>query len=599
MKFFPKWDKKKKQNDEEISSPEERATKNGGGVGGLENTIDVQLPLESHEGQDDCCIEEVIELPLSDIISLSREFRILLCGMSDLPSKKQFVVSLKSLASEMIKKEFAVKTVDPAIGKLPLVQRLLKEPPSVRTRLALAVLRFCGVVELELENEELMRGTGFLEALRGGNATREVQPPPARDSSMLVKPVSRVDFSAAKIYHQLITMNELPSMEEMEELISRTTKVLREENNIVMLSIPCVVVGDIHGQWRDLVDSIIAAGGPLDVDKHTCLQTDEDMEVAERRNYLFLGDYVDRGPHSLHCLALLFASKLLAPNRVFLLRGNHESSETNSKYGFLQECSEHYPLHSGDSESDGGSVDIEWGLPEHPLWILANEAFLSLPLCAIVTNSNPTPDKEKNGLSTSCREQVAICAMHGGLSPFISNSLDGILAIDRFCEIEDGPLADLTWADPITTESTDDPRERSGDGGEKENGQAQQLVRRCVPFNYDDPVPVPIPTVSKGYVFSARGRGHNFGEDVTLQFLKENGLNFIVRAHQCVHEGYQWQHQHRILTLFSAPNYCGLGNKGAILILHANGEPELVQFEARASKAALKSQPAPLPPKAF
>ncbi|RNF03878.1 putative serine/threonine protein phosphatase [Trypanosoma conorhini] len=601
MKFFPKWDKKKKQKEKDAASAEERARRNGNGEAGLENTINVRLSLERHGGLDNCCIAEVTELPLSDIISLSRDFRELLCEFPDFTSKKQFVTSLKSIASEMIQKEFAVNTVDPAIGQLAFVQRLLKEPPPVRTRLALAVLRFCGVVELELENEEIMRGTGFLEALRGGGAANEAQPPQASGSSMLLKPVSpAADFSVAKIYHQLITVNELPSLEEMGELISRTTKLLREESNIVTLSIPCIVVGDIHGQWRDLVDSIIAAGGPLDVDKHTATHPEEeDVEVVGRRNYLFLGDYVDRGPHSLHCLTLLFASKLLAPDRVFLLRGNHESSETNSKYGFLQECFEHYPLSSGDNESDRESVDLEWGLPEHPIWVLANEAFLSLPLCAVVTGPNPTPDKAKNPLSTSCRERVAICAMHGGLSPFVSNSLDGILAIDRFREIEDGPLADITWADPITAEPSEGPSEGNGNCTEGAGRQAQRLVRHCVPFNYNDPVPAPIPSVTKGYVFSARGRGHNFGEDVTLQFLSENRLSFLVRAHQCVQEGYQWQHQNRILTLFSAPNYCGLGNKGAILILHASGEPELVQFEALESEVAPGGLPAPLPPKSF
>ncbi|ESS65124.1 serine/threonine protein phosphatase [Trypanosoma cruzi Dm28c] len=600
MNCFPKWDKKKKRKDEKNSYCEEPAKKNGGGKGDMENAISVHIPFENNELKNECAIGEVKELPLSDIITLSREFRGLLRECSDFQSKKHLVTTLKSLASEIMQKKFSVNSVDSAIGELVFVQKLLSKIPPVRMRLALAVLRFCGVVELEMENEELMRSTGFLEALHGRGATQESQPPPTVGNSELIHPISpSAGLNVAKIYHQLITKNELPTVEEMSELISRATRLLREESNIVTISIPCIVVGDIHGQWRDLVDSIIAAGGSLDVGNHTSTHPEEDdMEVVGRRNYLFLGDYVDRGPHSLHCLALLFASKLLAPDRVFLIRGNHESSETNRKYGFLQECLDQYPLPSGSNGGDEEPVDIGWGLPEHPLWILANEAFISLPLCAIVTGPNSARVQEMDSLRGSGKERVAICAMHGGLSPFISNSLDGILAIDRFHEIEDGPLADLTWADPIVTVPSDVSLEKNGENGSsKSERQAQSLVRHRVVFNYD--APVPDPSSTKGYIFSSRGRGHNFGEDVTLRFLKENGLSFIIRAHQCVWEGYQWQHQNRLLTVFSAPNYCGLGNKGAILIIHASGEPELVQFEAVDSEVSPANIPEPSPPKTF
>jgi serine/threonine-protein phosphatase 2A catalytic subunit len=72
--------------------------------------------------------------------------------------------------------------------------------------------------------------------------------------------------------------------------------------------------------------------------------------------------------------------------------------------------------------------------------------------------------------------------------------------------------------------------------------------------------------LSCGWGISPRGAGYTFGQDITEQFTHINGLHFIARAHQLVMEGYQWQHNKSVVTVFSAPNYCyRCGNQAAIM----------------------------------
>lgn len=87
------------------------------------------------------------------------------------------------------------------------------------------------------------------------------------------------------------------------------------------------VVGDIHGQYYDLLRIFDYCGYP-----------------TQSRNYLFIGDYVDRGKQSIEVICLLMALKLKFPTQVNLLRGNHEYHIINKMYGFYDECKRRYSV---------------------------------------------------------------------------------------------------------------------------------------------------------------------------------------------------------------------------------------------------------------
>eukprot|EP00759_Apiculatamorpha_spiralis_P056434 PhF_6_TR802/c0_g1_i1/m.1223/K06269/PPP1C; serine/threonine-protein phosphatase PP1 catalytic subunit len=250
---------------------------------------------------------------------------------------------------------------------------------------------------------------------------------------------------------------------DVSDLFDATRSVFMSQPMMLETRAPISIGGDLHGQFSDVIRLFDTNGWP------------------PTQNYLFLGDYVDRGKHGLATLCLLYAFTVLYPENFFLLRGNHECTSICRIYGFYDEVKRLF--------------DVK-------LWKHATDVFNCMPVCAVVED--------------------AIFCTHGGLSPEL-RSLDQIRKIQRPTDVPDcGLLCDLLWSDPET------------DGS--------------------------------GWMENDKGVSFRFCSDVLQRFCDKFEFDLVVRAHQVVEEGYEFFAGRRLVTVFSAPNYCGeFDNHGAVM----------------------------------
>lgn len=241
---------------------------------------------------------------------------------------------------------------------------------------------------------------------------------------------------------------------EIVAICTAVREVLLSQPTLLELAQPVKIVGDIHGQFTDLIRLFEMCGFP------------------PAANYLFLGDYVDRGKQSLETILLLMLYKIKYPENFFLLRGNHECANVTRVYGFYDECKRRTNI---------------------KVWKTFIDTFNTLPIAAIVANK--------------------IFCVHGGLSPSLAH-MDEIRAITRPTDVPDyGLLNDLLWSDPADTMN-----------------------------DWED---------------NERGVSYCFGKNVIHQFLAKHDFDLVCRAHMVVEDGYEFFNDRTLVTVFSAPNYCG------------------------------------------
>ena len=255
---------------------------------------------------------------------------------------------------------------------------------------------------------------------------------------------------------------------EVRELCVTAREIFMNQPVLIELEAPLKICGDVHGQYFDLLRLFEYGGFPPE------------------SNYLFLGDYVDRGRQSLETICLLLAYKIKYPENFFLLRGNHECASINRIYGFYDECKRRYSI---------------------KIWKTFTDCFNCLPVAALIDDK--------------------ILCMHGGLSPEL-NSLDQVRRIIRPADVPDaGLLCDLLWADPESD--------------------------------------------IRGWQENDRGVSYVFGTDIVTRFLNAHDLDLVCRAHQVVEDGYEFFSKRQLVTIFSAPNYCGeFDNAGAMMSVDEN-----------------------------
>ncbi|ERS99706.1 protein phosphatase [Sporothrix schenckii 1099-18] len=250
---------------------------------------------------------------------------------------------------------------------------------------------------------------------------------------------------------------------EIVAICHRARETFLSQPTLLELDAPVKIVGDVHGQYTDLIRMFEMCGFP------------------PSSNFLFLGDYVDRGKQSLETILLLMCYKLKFPENFFLLRGNHECANVTRVYGFYDECKRRCNV---------------------KIWKTFVDTFNTLPVAAIVAGK--------------------IFCVHGGLSPALDH-MDDIRNIARPTDVPDyGLLNDLLWSDPADMEQEWDSNER--------------------------------------------GVSYCFNKKVIMDFLVKHDFDLVCRAHMVVEDGYEFFSDRVLVTVFSAPNYCGeFDNWGAVM----------------------------------
>ncbi|KAJ4992708.1 Serine/threonine-protein phosphatase PP-Z [Stagonosporopsis vannaccii] len=307
---------------------------------------------------------------------------------------------------------------------------------------------------------------------KGQPIPRVPEPPAANDgagSPMEISALKAIDLDDMiqrlldAAYAGKVTKTVCLKNAEIFAICSAAREVFLSQPALLELAPPVKIVGDIHGQYTDLIRMFEMCGFP------------------PNSNYLFLGDYVDRGKQSLETILLLMCYKLKFPENFFLLRGNHECANVTRVYGFYDECKRRCNI---------------------KVWKAFVDTFNCLPIAAIVAQK--------------------IFCVHGGLSPSLSH-MDDIRQIARPTDVPDyGLLNDLLWSDPADMENDWESNER--------------------------------------------GVSYCFGKKVIMEFLQRHDFDLVCRAHMVVEDGYEFFNDRVLVTVFSAPNYCGeFDNWGAVM----------------------------------
>ncbi|XP_053317711.1 serine/threonine-protein phosphatase with EF-hands 2 [Spea bombifrons] len=365
------------------------------------------------------------------------------------------------------------------------------------------------------------------------------------------------------------------------------------------------ICGDLHGRLDDLFLIFYKNGLP-----------------SPERPYLFNGDFVDRGKQSIEILMILFAFLLVYPKVVHLNRGNHEDYMVNLRYGFTKEVMQKYKVHgkkilkllqnvfswlplatlidqrvlvTHGGISDTTDLELLSKIERHKFTstlrprkkkenVKQNESKSSqetftngdsaLPVettvpyprsCSFSYSSSPSLLPKYRG-KRSASSPTTITIDRKEISKRVRQTVDEELEkcrrqvgfTDTFREPES----------PISgSESDSDIQEYDIDDEER---------KQIVDILWSDPM------AQDGCKSnSVRGGGCYFGPDVTEKILKKHGLQLLIRSHECKQEGYEFCHNGKVLTIFSASNYYEVGsNKGAYIKLGPDLVPHFVQYQA-------------------
>eukprot|EP00184_Porphyridium_aerugineum_P000165 CAMPEP_0184694502 /NCGR_PEP_ID=MMETSP0313-20130426/2434_1 /TAXON_ID=2792 /ORGANISM="Porphyridium aerugineum, Strain SAG 1380-2" /LENGTH=805 /DNA_ID=CAMNT_0027152797 /DNA_START=321 /DNA_END=2738 /DNA_ORIENTATION=+ len=403
---------------------------------------------------------------------------------------------------------------------LPIMYRLLKR----MTRQLFWQKTQWGIKKGDTDPNESPASASELARMDGDDGAKSLMTPSNSTSSLnsMSSDNSSIASGAPNLANHIpLIPDALVPAAAISRLIRDVSALMEKEPNLVCIDAPVTIFGDLHGQFIDLLN---AAFHSKDFDESGKLKS----------KWLLLGDFVDRGVHSIEILVYLFALKLRYPDSVYLLRGNHESRAMTYKVyqegvSFSQEC------------------EVKYNFKMYSAFM---ECFDKMPVAAVVTV--PASDVVKEPTKFFCS--------HAGISPGL-RKLDQVDKIDRYREPPlAGPFCDLLWSDPLPEVGVKTMNNEKYDAFMKQRYQRNEV----------------------------RGCSWMIGFSLLDEFLKENGLCGVIRGHQVAKNGVSQQYiktreqSYRyplMTTVFSAPNYCGqYTNRGAIIKITQSADMLVYRF---------------------
>ena len=270
--------------------------------------------------------------------------------------------------------------------------------------------------------EERVAGNSSVKGSRTKNTTKIVHIPSQGANKKSKNPAIHMEFLEGLLKPKdYINHPEdarfIFSPDKIIQLCDEAESIIRNQPMVLRFQSPAKIFGDIHGQYSDLMRFFDIWGAPYDTYKGQ----DGDVQVFD---YLFLGDYVDRGNHSLETICLLLALKVKYPTQIHLIRGNHEDKCINDGFGFSDEC---YKRLDEEPEDDGSVFNR------------INDLFEWLPLAALIDDK--------------------ILCLHGGIGATVEN-IQQIESIQRPLRVihevqteEERLVVDILWSDPTDNDS--------------------------------------------------------------------------------------------------------------------------------------------------
>ncbi|XP_040014016.1 serine/threonine-protein phosphatase with EF-hands 2-like [Xiphias gladius] len=380
------------------------------------------------------------------------------------------------------------------------------------------------------------------------------------------------------------------------QLLGETWRLLRILTNINHVSTchtkEITICGDLHGQLEDLLLIFYKNGLP-----------------SSEKPYVFNGDFVDRGKNSLEILLILFGFLLVYPNDVHLNRGNHEDHIVNLRYGFTKEVLGKYRVH--------GKKILK----------LLQKIFSWLPLATVIdhkvlivhggvsdtTDLDTIARVDRHKYVSALRPpKLAPHAVNGSKTQTINNDnreaggpVEGRRRVCSLTHLSSAPaqrhqlprrsLHNLPMSSQLNWSVEEELKRRrrlagfdqsyreqqkSDSDSDPESGEAvatdEHDWKQIVDVLWSDPMP------QNGCIPNeVRGGGCYWGPDVTEEVLGRHNLQLLIRSHECKQDGYQFCHNRRVLTIFSASNYYEVGsNRGAYIRMGPDLVPHFIQYQA-------------------